>query len=183
MARWECIVCGLIYDEKDGWPEDGIPAGTKWSDVPDDWLCPDCGVGKEDFELIPGSENEDVGEPAAGESAGGDAATPSARHIVILGSGLAGYGLVGALRKQDPDVPVTLITRDGGESYSKPMISTGYTKNLSAEKLAAQTPEAMAEQLNITLRTRTDVTAIDTDSKTLQLGDGESLADDFLHGL
>ena len=48
----------------------------------------------------------------------------------------------------------------------------GYTKNLSAEKLAAQTPEAMAEQLNMTLRTRTDVTAIDTDGKTLQLGDG-----------
>ena len=176
MARWECIVCGLIYDEKDGWPEDGIPAGTKWSDVPDDWLCPDCGVGKEDFELIPGSEDEDVGEPAAVESADSEAATPSARHIVIVGSGLAGYGLVGALRKQDPDVPVTLITRDGGESYSKPMISTGYTKNLSAEKLAAQTPEAMAEQLNMTLRTRTDVTAIDTDGKTLQLGNGESLA-------
>ena len=37
MAQWECIVCGLIYDEKEGWPEDGIPAGTKWADVPDDW--------------------------------------------------------------------------------------------------------------------------------------------------
>ena len=60
MARWECIVCGLIYDEKEGWPDDGIPAGTKWSDVPDDWLCPDCGVGKDDFELIPGSEGEAV---------------------------------------------------------------------------------------------------------------------------
>ena len=60
MARWECIVCGLIYDEKEGWPEDGIAPGTKWEDVPDDWTCPDCGVGKEDFELIPGSEDEDA---------------------------------------------------------------------------------------------------------------------------
>ena len=67
MARWECIVCGLIYDEKEGWPDDGIPAGTKWSDVPDDWLCPDCGVGKDDFELIPGSEGEAV-DAAASES-------------------------------------------------------------------------------------------------------------------
>ena len=33
MARWECIVCGLIYDEKEGWPEDGIAPGTKWEDV------------------------------------------------------------------------------------------------------------------------------------------------------
>jgi rubredoxin len=58
MARWECIVCGLIYDEKEGWPDDGIAPGTKWQDVPDDWTCPDCGVGKDDFELIPGSEDD-----------------------------------------------------------------------------------------------------------------------------
>ena len=57
MARWECIVCGLIYDEREGWPDDGIAPGTKWADVPDDWMCPDCGVGKDDFELIPGSED------------------------------------------------------------------------------------------------------------------------------
>ena len=60
MARWECIVCGLIYDEKEGWPEDGIAPGTKWEDVPDDWTCPDCGVGKDDFELIPGSDEGDA---------------------------------------------------------------------------------------------------------------------------
>ena len=50
--KWECIVCGLIYDEELGWPDDGIEPGTAWDDVPDDWLCPDCGVGKEDFEMI-----------------------------------------------------------------------------------------------------------------------------------
>ncbi len=43
MKRWECIVCGFIYDEAEGWPEDGIPPGTRWEDVPDDWQCPDCG--------------------------------------------------------------------------------------------------------------------------------------------
>ena len=43
--KWECIVCGLIYDEAEGWPEDGIEPGTKWEDVPEDWICPDCGVG------------------------------------------------------------------------------------------------------------------------------------------
>ena len=47
--KWECIVCGLIYDEAEGWPEDGIEPGTKWEDVPFDWVCPDCGVGKEDL--------------------------------------------------------------------------------------------------------------------------------------
>ncbi len=46
FKKWECIVCGLIYDEEEGWPEDGIEPGTKWEDVPNDWMCPDCGVGK-----------------------------------------------------------------------------------------------------------------------------------------
>ncbi|MGI4837102.1 MAG: rubredoxin [Janthinobacterium lividum] len=52
MKKWQCIVCGLIYDERDGWPDDGIAPGTLWQDVPEDWLCPDCGVGKMDFEMI-----------------------------------------------------------------------------------------------------------------------------------
>ena len=127
MARWECIVCGLIYDEKEGWPEDDIAPGTKWEDVPDDWTCPDCGVGKEDFELIPGSEDEDApAEEADAESA----ADTSARSIVVIGSGLAGYGLVRELRRKDEAVAITVLTSDGGEGYSKPMISTGYTKDL-----------------------------------------------------
>ncbi|BES73515.1 rubredoxin [Marinobacter nanhaiticus D15-8W] len=52
MKKWQCVVCGLIYDEAEGWPEDGIEPGTAWEDVPEDWVCPDCGVGKEDFEMI-----------------------------------------------------------------------------------------------------------------------------------
>jgi rubredoxin-NAD+ reductase len=50
--KWECVVCGLIYDEAVGWPADGIAPGTKWEDVPDSWTCPDCGVGKGDFVLL-----------------------------------------------------------------------------------------------------------------------------------
>ena len=52
MKTYECLVCGFIYDEEEGWPDDGIEPGTKWEDVPEDWVCPDCGVGKEDFEMI-----------------------------------------------------------------------------------------------------------------------------------
>ena len=47
-----CIVCGFVYDEAAGRPEDGIAAGTRWADVPDSWACPDCGVAKADFELV-----------------------------------------------------------------------------------------------------------------------------------
>jgi rubredoxin len=51
MKTWICIICGWLYVEEEGCPEDGIPAGTKWEDVPDDWVCPDCGAGKDDFEM------------------------------------------------------------------------------------------------------------------------------------
>lgn len=52
LRKYECIVCGFIYDEAEGLPDEGIPPGTRWDDIPDDWLCPDCGVGKEDFDMI-----------------------------------------------------------------------------------------------------------------------------------
>lgn len=50
--RYECVICGYIYDEALGIPEEGINPGTLWQDIPDDWVCPDCGVSKYDFELI-----------------------------------------------------------------------------------------------------------------------------------
>ena len=52
MRVLACIVCGFIYDESVGLPEEGIAAGTKWEDVPSGWTCPECGVGKSDFEMI-----------------------------------------------------------------------------------------------------------------------------------
>lgn len=52
MKKYQCIICGWIYDETVGCPEEGLPAGTRWEDIPDDWLCPECGVGKADFEMI-----------------------------------------------------------------------------------------------------------------------------------
>ena len=52
MRKWQCIVCGYVYDEAVGEPEEGIEAGTRWEDIPDDWVCPDCGVGKQDFEMV-----------------------------------------------------------------------------------------------------------------------------------
>jgi rubredoxin-NAD+ reductase len=51
-GKWICKVCGWVWDEALGDPESGIPPGTRFEDIPDDWLCPDCGVGKDDFELL-----------------------------------------------------------------------------------------------------------------------------------
>jgi len=52
MRKWQCIVCGWIYDEAEGYEDEGIPPGTSWQDVPEDFVCPECGVSKEDFEMI-----------------------------------------------------------------------------------------------------------------------------------
>jgi len=52
MKKWQCIVCGFIYDEAEGFEEEGIAPGTAWEDFPEDWVCPECGVGKADFEMI-----------------------------------------------------------------------------------------------------------------------------------
>jgi len=50
--RWQCLACSYIYDEAKGWPEDGIAPGTRWQDISEDWVCPDCGAAKSDFEMI-----------------------------------------------------------------------------------------------------------------------------------
>lgn len=52
MKKYECVACGYIYEEELGDPDSGIAPGTKFEDIPDDWLCPVCGVGKDDFEEV-----------------------------------------------------------------------------------------------------------------------------------
>ena len=49
MDRYVCNVCGYIYDPAEGDPENGIAPGTTFEDLPEDWVCPACGVGKEHF--------------------------------------------------------------------------------------------------------------------------------------
>ena len=52
MKKYECMMCGWIYDEALGDPDEGIAPGTTWEDIPEDWYCPDCGASKEDFEMV-----------------------------------------------------------------------------------------------------------------------------------
>ena len=50
--KYVCVICGFIYDEELGLPEEGIAAGTLWEDVPENWFCADCGASKEEFEMM-----------------------------------------------------------------------------------------------------------------------------------
>ncbi|GCD12176.1 rubredoxin [Clostridium tagluense] len=52
MDKYLCIVCQYIYDPELGDPDGGIAPGTKFEDIPEDWVCPLCGVGKSDFEKV-----------------------------------------------------------------------------------------------------------------------------------
>jgi rubredoxin len=49
---WQCLLCAFSYDEAKGMPDEGVPAGTRWEDVPDTWICPDCAASKADFDMV-----------------------------------------------------------------------------------------------------------------------------------
>lgn len=91
--------------------------------------------------------------------------------VVVIGSGLAGYNLVKELRKLNPSQAIVMITADDGRNYSKPMLSTGFGKNKSAEQLAMASAADMAEQLNLIIRTNTRVSHIDAAGKTVFIGE------------
>jgi rubredoxin len=50
MDKYVCTLCGYVYDPAQGDPDNGVDPGTAWEDVPEDWECPVCGAGKDDFE-------------------------------------------------------------------------------------------------------------------------------------
>ena len=52
MVNWKCLICGYMYDEEKGDPDSGISPGTKFEDLPKDWVCPVCGADKSQFEKI-----------------------------------------------------------------------------------------------------------------------------------
>lgn len=136
MKKWLCLICGWIYDEAKGWPTDGIAAGTKWEDIPEDWLCPDCLVSKADFEMIEIS-NESANSPVqAVQAVQAEVATLAVEEpVVIVGSGHAAYQLVLALRAQAPDLAITVFTADDGGLYSKPALSNALALGKDGESL------------------------------------------------
>ena len=168
MKKWECIVCGYVYDEAVGAPDDGVPPRTRWEDVPEDWLCPDCGVGKEDFEPVDEPALPAAVGPAAGEG------------VVVIGTGLAGYHAAKEFRKRDADSPLRLLTADDGRLYSKPMLSTGFTRDTDADALAQAEPDAWASQLNARVDRFVRVCRLEPDARCVALESGERIGYDRL---
>jgi rubredoxin-NAD+ reductase len=105
------------------------------------------------------------------------------KGIVVLGSGMAGYSVIRELRKLDRDIPVTLVTRDSGDYYSKPMLSNAYAQGKDAAGLVQTRAAEMAAQLGITLLAETEVHAIDRTNKTLASSAGELAYDRLVFAL
>ncbi len=180
FKTWLCIVCGLIYDEALGWPEDGILAGTRWEDVPEDWICPECHVGKADFEMLDISEYTEaavavsapISTPPPAVVVPVVAALPRG-PIVIIGSGYAGLGLAQALRKADPKVEIRVLTQESGYLYSKPALSIGLSQGKSAEAMSGESPLAVEQRLNIRIYAHCTVQSIDSSARRLRTSFGD----------
>ncbi|MBP8926896.1 MAG: FAD-dependent oxidoreductase [Pseudomonadales bacterium] len=100
----------------------------------------------------------------------------SVKHpVIIIGTGLAGYNLAREFRKHDDDTPLVLITADDGRMYSKPMLSTGFTKNATANDLASVDAGSMAIQLRASVWTHTQVSGIDTAKHELRIGEATTI--------
>ena len=162
MYKWECLVCGFIYDEAAGMPEHGIAAGTRWQDVPEDWFCPDCGVGKADFAMV-----QVPAVAVANQAAVPPPAEPD--PVIILGSGLAGYTVARELRKLDSTIPIMIVTRDGGEFYSKPALSNAFQSGRLPEQLVTSSAGQMAVQLQVQISTYTAIERIDADAQQVYI--------------
>lgn len=95
--------------------------------------------------------------------------------LVIVGTGLAGYNLAKEYRKLNAERPLILVTADDGRSYSKPMLSTGFTKGKEADGLAMAEASTMAAQLTAEVRTGVTVQAVDAKARRLALTDGSAI--------
>ncbi|MFA0792061.1 FAD-dependent oxidoreductase [Microbulbifer echini] len=166
LRIWECMVCGWIYDEASGCPEEGIAPGTRWEDIPEDWSCPQCGVSKEEFDMVLASTApvSSHTEPAHAKTSP-EASAP----LVIIGTGLAGYNLAREFRQRDRTSPLLLISKDDGAFYSKPLLSASLSHGKTAQQLSQISAEEMARELDAEILVHTHVTAIAPKTKTLKL--------------
>lgn len=94
------------------------------------------------------------------------------KPIIVLGNGLAGYTLVRELRKLDREVAITMVSRDSGDYYSKPMLSNALAQGKTAESLTITAAADLAKQLNVTLLQHIEVMGIDCEHKRLQTSAG-----------
>lgn len=169
--KWICDACGYIYDEAKGDPDGGLPPGTRYDDMPNDWQCPLCGLRKADLRPLPETP---VAGPAAspppaakGRGEGAQRRFGSAEHLVIVGAGVAGWSVAEAVRRRDPLRPILLVSACDGTVYAKPSLSTALAKALTPADLVDASAEERGLELGIQTLTRARVLKIDREKRRL----------------
>lgn len=168
LPEWKqylCRACGLIYDEALGDPDSGIAPGTRFADIPADWVCPLCGVGKADFEpYVPRTPQAPANAAAVPADNGG---------VVVVGGGMAGWAVAEALRTLDKHLPIKLISACAADRYHKPELSVAISCGMNSSRLIKQTAADAAQALNVQLLAHTFVINIDNSTKTIHTTRGD----------
>ncbi|WP_439589323.1 FAD-dependent oxidoreductase [Hydrogenophaga sp.] len=160
-----CEACGYIYNEADGDPDGGLPPGTRFADIPDDWACPLCGVTKADFTPYTAPTLDAL---RAGMAGSAPVAARGAAGVIIVGAGRAGWQMAEALRALDAALPITLVSSCEGDVYDKPMLSVAMARGLVPESLARESGAAAATRLRVRLLANTQAVRICADTRTLR---------------
>jgi rubredoxin---NAD+ reductase len=155
--QYLCRACGLIYDEEKGDPDSGLAPGTRFEDIPDDWVCPLCGVMKSDFEPYTGAASGDV---SAAPTAPVVALHSHRLGVVIVGAGIAGWSAAEALRALDPSLPISMVTACKGDRYHKPEISVALGRGVAPHQMIREPATQAACRLGVRLITETFAVAV-----------------------
>jgi rubredoxin---NAD+ reductase len=163
FRQFICRACGYIYDEALGDPDGGLAPGTRFEDIPDDWMCPTCGVGKGDFEpyVVASVAHAALTTP---QSTTRHAQAP----IVIVGGGIAGWAVANAVRALDAVRPVMMISGCSACVYPKPLLSVAI-----ATTVISESGDAAAQRLNLRLMRETWVSGIDAPRHRVRTTRGE----------
>ena len=166
---WECTVCGFIYDERLGLPEEGIASGTRWEEIPDDWKCPDCGVAKADFTM------REISRPKHMEDLPNTVDIGHQEPIVFIGSGMATFQTIREFRKLNQRKPIIVVTQENGDYVYKPSLSNAFHQDKQPGDLVQTSAETLEQELDITLYPHREVEQLDVETKELILRGGERL--------
>lgn len=163
--KYICKTCGLIYDEALGDPDSGLAPGTRFDDIPDDWYCPLCLVSKDDFVLVDTAKKVNATDQSKRK-------VSNQADVLIIGSGYAGWQAAEAIRNQNPQAVITLLTADDGTVYPKPALSMALSQSRTPDDLPEATANEKAAELNLGVKTRTKVMSINSKRKKVMTTTG-----------
>ena len=171
-----CKACGLLYKEEEGDPDSGLAPGTLFADIPEDWMCPLCGVTKADFVLQETNYQINSGLSPVANNFYSISTSQSARtrfsDVLIIGAGKAGWEAAQALRQLHDSLSITIVTGCSGDVYEKPQLSVAIQKKIDLERLVREKGLDAANRLNMGLFNHTHAVHINPNLKQVRTTKG-----------